>query len=238
MSCIGFLWLRCHSSCMERCSFKGGQKQKPSVASALCREEWNMWGTNSPVASDAAESSQRGTCSGLCCSLWANPELLPPWVHLGLQTLHHVLEAPPRTCVPKQGVRPGACWPLHEGRPTSAILMPWSRPQPFLPLCTFLITGLLTPEDSDGPQALPFEQAQGNPGLMPTMLAAGAGTHKGWQVAQSASRVTNNTGGLLAGAGPARKASNMHCALPTSQTAVPRSQSSARPVPTLPPKSM
>lgn len=60
------------------------------------------------------------------------------------------------------------------------------------------------PQDSDKPQALPFEQAQGNPGLMPTMLAAQGGTHKGWQVVQSASRVTNNTGGLLAGAGGQR----------------------------------
>lgn len=68
------------------------------------------------------------------------------------------------------------------------------------------------PQDSDKPQALPFEQAQGNPGLMPTMLAARAGTHKGWQVVQSASRVTNNTGGLLAGAGGSEE-EGMQCAL-------------------------
>lgn len=98
-----------------------------------------------PAASDAAQSTQGGTCSGLCCSLWANPELLPPWVHLGLQTPRHILEAPLHTCMPKQDVRPGGCWSLREGKPMLSTLMPWSRPQPFPPLFTFLITGLFTP---------------------------------------------------------------------------------------------
>ena len=186
MSCISCLWLRRLSSCVERCSFTGAQKQKLSMASAPRREEWNVWWTCSPAASDAAESTQGGTCSGLGCSLWANPELLPPWVHPGLQTLPN-LEAPLRTCMPKQDVRPGGCWSPHKGRPALPSLMPWSRPQPFPPSSHFSYLDY-SPQDSDGPQALPFKQAQGNPGWMPSMLAAQAGTHKGCQVVRQASR--------------------------------------------------
>lgn len=102
-----------------RDAVKGGQKQKPSVASALRREEWNTCRTNSPVASDAAESTQRGTCSGLCCSSWANPELFPLWVHLGLQTLHHALRLHHVPVCQNRMSGQGGCWPLHKRRPTA-----------------------------------------------------------------------------------------------------------------------
>ena len=227
MSCISCLWLRRRSSCVERCSFTGAQKQKLIMASAPRREEWNVWWTCSPAASDAAESTQGGTCSGLGCSLWANPELLPPWVHPGLQTLPD-LEAPPRTCMPKQDVRSwgGGCWSPHGGRRRPL----WcheaghghfhqsshsSHPD-YSPPGFWWTTGSALRAGPRKPR-------------MNAQQACGPGRHtQGVPSGTACLQVTNNTGGCQGESG----------ALPTSQTTAPRSQCPARPVSALPPKSV
>ena len=59
------------------------------------------------------------------------------------------------------------------------ILTPRSWPKPLsIPLHT-PHSRTIHPQDSDGPQDLPFEQVQGNPGLMSAALVDQAGMREG-----------------------------------------------------------
>lgn len=59
------------------------------------------------------------------------------------------------------------------------ILMSRSWPQPLSIPLHMPHPHTIRPQDSDGPQDLPFEQVQGNPGLMSAALVDRAGMQEG-----------------------------------------------------------